>query len=210
MRKIATFTTLLIAMTGCASVDKQIDDWELLTKEHFSQTTYLKDGDLETEATFHTRNGHQFKNGLMGVVWDDHFFRAFVDKKTGKVTFQLYQILRYRDSGWRHYNRFNYKTPAGVQTEIAQVISRDVDCSGAGSTYSNCKYEEHVSIMLSEDVMRWFAGTYNPAKALEVGMAFKVASQSGVDHDDVMSAAEAAGLVDRVDAYLAANGFTKK
>ncbi len=208
MKKVVAITTLLLAITGCASVDKQIDDWKLLSKEHFRQTTSLKDDDLETVAIFSTLNGHQFTQGMAGVVWDDNFFRAFIDKKTGTVTYQLYQVLRYRDSGWRFFNRFNYKTSAGVQTRPAVVVSRDVDCAGVSTTSNNCKYEEHVAITLGDEEMRELAKTYNPEKT--IALIYRVASQSGKDHDDAILAAEAAGLVERVDVYLATHGLVKR
>lgn len=210
MKKVAALTTLLLALTGCVSLDqeasKQTGEWSHLTKEHFSQTTTVKDDVLETVASFDTQRGFQYRGVLAGS--NDEFLRAFVDKKTGKVTYQLYQIIRYIDSGWHYYNQINYLTQAGTQTASALVISRDVDCAGSTARKRGCEYEEHVSIPLDEAVVRWLASSYTPEKA--VTMAYRVEAQAGEPSDERMLSAEAAGLVDRVDAYLVAKGFANK
>lgn len=201
MKRAITISTLLLMLAGCTTMETQVQEARNQTKEHFRDTASILDDSLETVATITTFNGIQLKSGLLGVVWNDNFFRAFIDKKTGKVTYQLYQAMRYRDKGWRYYNRINYSTPDGVQSQPAIIISRDVDCTS--SQYSGCKYEEHVAVNLSEDVMRGLASTYSPAKP--TALVFKVSSQSGDEFSDGILAAEAAGLLEQVDAYLAAN-----
>lgn len=205
MKKIAAIPALVLMLAGCSTLDSQVEDAKKLTKEHFRNTATLQDDSLDTVATITTVNGLQLKNGLLGVVGDDNFLRAFIDKKTGQVTYQFYQALRYRDSGWRYYNRINYKTVEGVQSTPATIISRNVDCTD--SQYGGCNYEENVAIILDEKVLRMFASIYNPTKP--AGLMFKIASKSGVEYSDGMLVSEIAGLLERVDAYRSANGFSK-
>lgn len=210
MKNVIGLAALLLALTGCASLDQEISKqsgtWAHLTKEHFSQATTLQDDALETVATFSTVRGFQY-SGMLGG-WNDEFLRAFVDKKTGKVTYQLYQIMRYSDSGWHYYNRINYVMPDGTRTEPALVISRDVDCAGSTAGRRGCEYEEHVAIPLGEDAIRMMANSYSPEKPM--ALAYRVSSQSGNKFDGKLLDAEAAGLLDRVDAYMAAKGFAQK
>lgn len=209
MKRVIALATLLLGVTGCAGVDvkKQANEWAHLTKEHFAKTTAIKDDALETVATLNTINGHQWTIDTFGSVGDDDFFRAYIDKKSGKVTYQLYRVIRYEDNGWHYYNRFNYESPNGVQSAAAEVITRDVDCSRVTYT-KKCSYEEHVALTLNDEFMRWLAGLYTPAKT--IALAYKVSSKSGNEQEDRILTAEAAGLLERVDGYLAAHGFAPK
>jgi hypothetical protein len=205
MKSIVSLLTILL-LAGCASMDSQIKEARSQTKEHFRDTADLHDDALETVATITTLDGIQLKSGLLGVVWNDYFLRAFIDKKSGKVTYQLYLAMRYQDKGWRNFNRVNYDTPEGVKSESATIISRDVDC--ANSQYTGCKFEEHLAILLTEKDVRELASTYNPARP--TALMFKASSQSGVEFQDGVLAAEAAGLLLKVDQYRAELGFTTK
>lgn len=209
MKKVIAAAILLLGVSGCAGVDikKQVDEWKNLKKEHFAQTTTTKDDALETVATLNTINGHQIIIDSYGSVGDDDFFRAFIDKKTGKTTYQLYQVIRYEDKGWRYFNLFKYESPNGVQATPAEVLTRDVDCSRVVQT-EKCSYEEHVVLTLDEAFMRWLAKLYSPTEP--VALAYKVSPKSGNDREKFILAAEAAGLLQRVDEYLAAHGLSQK
>ena len=52
------------------------------------------------------------------------------------------------------------------------------------------------------------ANSYSPEKPM--ALAYRVSSQSGNKFDGKLLDAEAAGLLDRVDAYMAAKGFAQK
>lgn len=209
MKKVIAVAALLLGVTGCAGVDvkKQTNEWAHLPKEHFARTTTIKDDALETVATLNTINGHQFTIDSTGSVGDDDFFRAFIDKKSGKTTYQLYQVIRYEDKGWRYFNLFKHESPNGVQSTPAEVITRDVDCSRVAHT-EKCSYEEHVVLTLDDAFMRWLAKLYSPKEA--VALAYKVSPKSGLEREKFILAAEAAGLLDRVDEYLAAHGLAAK
>lgn len=90
-----------LAITGCAtnSREAQIQTAINLTPEHFKNTATVKDDSLDTIATITTVNGFQEKRGLLGIVWDDNFLRAHINKKTGQTSFQVYQSIYYQSSG---------------------------------------------------------------------------------------------------------------
>jgi hypothetical protein len=165
-----------------------------LTPEHFAETAEIKDDDLETVATISTLPGYQRKRGLMKVLWDDNFLRAFIDKSTGKTTFQVYQIIPY-SGRFRRYQTVNFETPAGPRSIPATTIDQSVDgCSRYG-----CSYTEHVGFDVDEDVLRAAAAAYRPGVA--AAWRFKFKAQSGDEWQDGILGAEIVGLLTVVDAY---------
>lgn len=192
MRFASTLVVSVGLLAGCASVEKQEQSAGLLTPEHFRDTATVKDDRLETVATITTVNGYQLKQGLLDIVWNDHFLRAFVDKRSGKVRYQLYQVIYYRDA-WRYYTMANYETSAGPQSVEATVISRDVlSCSGS----SGCTFVEHVAFDIPESVLRDVA-----ARGVGGEWSYKFKSKAGIDFPSQVIPAEAAGLMMRVSAY---------
>jgi hypothetical protein len=179
------------------SKEAQIDAVRTLTKEHFYRTAVVHDDPLDTVATITTARGFQEKHGIMGFVYDDNFLRAFIDKNTGEVTYQVYQVIHYQDRSWNFYNRVNFETLAGPQSRNVTVIGRDVDC--AGSRYRGCTYVEDVGFEVDDSLLRAVASRYVPGD-LNV-WKFKFGAKSGEDHRDGILSSEVAGFLDRVDAY---------
>lgn len=196
---------IAVALAGCASTTReaQVQTAISLTKEHFKNTATIKDDSLDTTATITTVNGLQEKRGLLGIVRDDNFLRAFIDKKTGRTTIQLYQVIYYQGSGWKFYQTVNYETPTEPESRPVMIISRDVDCSG--SRYSGCTYTEHVGFDVDEKLLRTIAVGYQPGQP--VGWKFKFNAKSGKDYNDGMLTAEVAGFLEAIDAYRASRGM---
>ena len=197
---------LAVTLAGCAGTTRegQIQTALSLTKEHFKNTATIKDDSLDTKATITTVNGFQEKRGLLGIVWDDNFLRAFINKKTGQTTIQLYQIIYYQGSGWNFFQTVNYETPDGPESRPATIISRDVDCSG--SRYSGCIYTEHVGFDIDEKLLHTIAAGYQPGQ--RAAWKFKFNAKSGKDYNDGMLPAEVAGFLEAIDAYRASRGLT--
>jgi hypothetical protein len=163
--------------------------------EHFRDTATVKDDALDTVATISTQNGYQEKRGLLRIVWNDTFLRGFIDKATGRRTFQVYQLISYKSAGWRYYELANYQTPTGPRSIPVTVIGRDVtNCSGG-----SCDYAEHIAFAVDEDLLRAIASSYAPGKA--VLWQYKFIPKSGEDFIDGLSNAEVAGFLAKVDEY---------
>lgn len=195
-----------LAITGCAtnSRETQIQTAINLTPEHFKKTATVKDDSLDTIATITTVNGFQAKRGLFGIVWDDNFLRAHINKKTGHTSFQLYQSIYYRGSGWNFYKAANFETPSGPKSVSATIISQDVDCKN--SRYNGCTYNEHVAFDVDESLLRIIASKYSPGQ--RAGWKFKFTAKSGKDYNDGMLAAEVGGLLEKIDEYRTSHGFS--
>jgi hypothetical protein len=171
-----------------------------LTMEHFRDTATVKDDALDTTATITTENGFVEHHGLLRVVWNDEFLRAFIDKRTGAKTFQVYEYIIYDSDGWRFYESANYQTPDGPQSVPATKIAQNVDCSTLG-----CTYTEHVAFTVDESLLRLLAAGYVAGKPAI--WLYKFVGKSGPDYADGLSNAEIAGFLAKVDSYTTAHGI---
>jgi hypothetical protein len=196
---------IAFAVSACAANSQraQAERALELTPDHFRLTASVKDDALDTIATLTTVNGFQQKHGLLGVVWDDNFVRAFIDKKTGKTAFQLYQVIRYTGRRWHFYQSVNYETPSGPLSRELTVINRDVDCTS--TLGGGCTYAEHVAFDVEESLLRRIAASYGPGKP--VAWKFKFLARSGGELHTLLLPAEARGAISAVDAYRARRGF---
>jgi hypothetical protein len=205
--RLVAIVAIATVFAGCAASNReaQVQTAINLTKEHFRSTATLKDDALDTVATISTVNGLQEKRGLLGIVWDDNFLRAFVDKKSGRTTIQLYQVIYYQGSGWNFYQTVNFETPDGPESRPVTIIKRDVDCSG--SRYSGCTYVEHVAFDVDEKLLRFIAERYQPGQ--RAGWKFKFSAKSGKEYNDGMLPAEIAGFLEALDGYRSARALPK-
>lgn len=206
MRSNLTLAVVAAAvLAGCAGTtsDAQIQTALSLTKDHFRTTATIKDDALDTVATVSTERGFQEKRGLLGVVSDDNFLRAFIDKKTGTTTMQVYQVIYYTGRSWNFFQTVNYEAPNGPQSRPVTIIGKDVNCTG--SRYGGCTYSEHLGFEVDESLLRLIAASYQPGHA--AAWKFKFAAKSGKDYNDGMLGAEVAGFLEAVDFYRASHGL---
>ena len=194
-----------LAITSCIATtrESQVETAISLTREHFKNTATIKDDSLDTTATITTVNGFQGKRGLLGIVWDDNFLRAFIDKKTGRTTFQLYQIIYCQGRGWDFFQTVNYQTLTGVESHPVTVIERDVDCRSWRTR--GCLYTEHIGFDVDEKLLRTVAADYQSGQRW--AWKFKLNAKSGRDYTDGVLPAEIAGLLDKVDEYVTSRGL---
>nr|DAQ12771.1 MAG TPA: hypothetical protein [Caudoviricetes sp.] len=206
-----------VALPGCVTVadpggvgavsPRSVEEAVALTPDHFKASAKIDDDDLDVVANISTLGGMVKRQGLLGVVWNDNFLRALIDKKTGRITFQVYQYINY-EGDWRFYETVNYETPDGpVQKRLIQ-ISRDV-LSCSGSRYSTgCSYSEHFAFEVDEALLRTIAAGYQPGAA--VVWKFKFGAQRAEDWNDAILPAEVAGFLQAVDEYRAASSTPTK
>lgn len=203
MLRIATFT-IAASLAACSPQmrEAKVDEALALSVDHFKNTATVKDSSLDLVATITTEPGFSEKRGLLGVVWNDNFIRAIVDKKTGKTTYQVYQAITYTGDSWKFYHSANYETPNGPVFVKAQSISRDVQCSQYG-----CTHYEHVAFTVPESLLRGIAKTHSNKPQARVWWRFKFNSKAGEDLETGMLPNEIAGALARVDQYKSARGL---
>ena len=147
----------------CASARAEIPNPLSLTPQHFFETATIKDDAMETTAIISTVEGYKERRGLLNIVWNDNFLRAFIDKRSGAVTYQLYQRIYYEARHWRSYDMVNVQTPKGVETRPVTTIGQEVlSCSGGG----DCHFVEDLGFDVEESLLRGlkqaYEANYNP------------------------------------------------
>lgn len=206
MKAILLILSVLI-LTACATVQRQaqLEQALELSKNHFYRSVAVRDDALDTVATITSRPGLQEKRGILSIVRDANFLRAFIDKKTGATTFQVYNVVYYGGRGWNFYYRVNYETPNGPVAESLIKIDTDVNCSG--SRYGGCTHTEDVAFEVDEKLLEWVAAKYSPGQ--RTSWKYKLGAKSGVEYPDGLLPAEVAGFLDFIHDYKASRGLLK-
>lgn len=214
MKRSLLIVSVAAILSGCATATvpsagtpvspRTAQDALALTPDHFRQTAEIEDDSLDVTANINTRLGMAKKQGLLGIVWDDNFLRAIVDKKTGATVFQVYQWINYTGD-WRFYNTVNFETPDGPSQASLTRISQDV-LSCSGSRYGGCTHSEHFAFTVDEALLRTIAAGYRPGQ--EAVWRFKYGASQAEDWQDGLLPAEVAGFLQAVDAYREGKGFT--
>ena len=187
--------TTPLAQIYQGKIDKQAKALFSMTPGDFASKVQIKDDALEPVVTFSTVDGFQKKDGLLRMVNQDLFFRAFLAKKDRSVRFQVYASIVYMGK-WQFFETVNYETGELPESKAVTPISREVlSCSGMGG----CMYTEHVGFQVPEDLLRKIAEKYNPQVISVWRVRFK--AKTGTDWDLMVSPAEIAGLLQAVDNF---------
>lgn len=137
------------SQASAASLEKQFKKYMALPPEHFEKSATVKDDDMEIVATITTEPGFKIKQGLIGLVNDDNFFRAFVNKKTGETSYQLYQYVTYVGD-WAFFETVNYEGLTEIESTALTVIDREV---GTCSQMIGCFKTETMAFDVAEEVL---------------------------------------------------------
>jgi hypothetical protein len=167
-----------------------------LTVEHFRDTATVKDDPLHAKATITTENGYVEHTGPMRMVWHDEFLSAVIDQSTGQKSFQIDAEITYSGS-WRSYESANYPTANGRRSVPATHISKEA----ANCAVGECIYTERIALPVDEQVLRQVAAGSVAAKP--VVWPFQAIAKSGPAYTGGLSDAEVAGLLVKVDEYVA-------
>lgn len=201
-----------LALIGAAETNaeqkklpKQVRALLAMTPSDHQAKVTLEDDDMEMTANLHTLNSFQEKHGLLGIVWNDIFLRAFVDKKTGETSYQVYFTYRGNAQTWPRLNQVNYEGPSGLQNANLDRIASDVDCTG--SRYIGCTYTEVVGFDAPEPFLREIASKYQTDQLSGGAWKMRFKGQSGLDVDEVLLSAEVSGLLMAVDQYKVQRGI---
>ncbi len=204
MNKIAVIMLGAIIISGCVST-RRATKKELLNLDvqHFIDTTIVADVLSNTVAEFSTLNGYRPKK-FIGIGWLDSFLKGYLNKKTGKRYYQVYQFVSYQGRGWRLYNRVDFETPEGKKSKPLTRYHRElINCSSP----RGCTYEEHVVFDIEENLLKKIAkpapssqGKLNAQGKIKVFL-YQLSSTSGRKNKYWLLPAEAAGLLKRMDEY---------
>lgn len=192
--RLALAGALLNASPASAKEDKQVVALLAMTPKDFADRVSVKDDELEPAVVMTTANGFQYKVGLFKQVTADVFLRAFLDRKTLRARYQIYYSVTYQARSWAFIEQANYIGSKGLETQPVVKIASDVSCGRYG-----CSFVETVGVDISEDDLRWLASRYQPATDNPMKVRFKTKASGDVETS--ILPAEAAGLLQRIDAY---------
>ncbi len=178
-----------------------------MTPQDFERSATVKDDGLELVATITTEPGYQERHGLLRLVWSDNFLRAFVNKTSGAVTYQLYQRIVYQGRLYKYFWTVNYETPSGPRAVETLNLGRTAQCSRS-QLYGGCTRTENLAVPIDEPLLRTIAARYVPG--VDAGWHFRFKAQTGDDYDGVMAPAEVAGLLAAVADYKRQHGLAQR
>jgi hypothetical protein len=199
---LATVTAIACATPLSAEINyervepssKSLAQMQTLTPADVAKGVVIDDDDFATRAELATSNAYRNNGRFADPVRADNFMRAWIDKKTGSVMYQLYQTVTY-GYDWRNFTYVNYASPTGPQTAKLEQIAREaIACYG-----DSCTYRETVGFMVGEDLLKTIADQYVAGNTPP--WRFKFRATKGFDWEDSITPAEVAGLLLAVDAY---------
>lgn len=199
---ISAVLAVFMALASFTAGAKKVDALSL-TPEYFRDTASVKDDALDTVAVISTQPGYIERRGLLRQVSYDEFLRIFVNKATGKRSFQVVFWQNYYSSGWHFYSSANYQAANGPASTPTVTIDRKVE--GCISPVE-CSYTEQVGFDVDESLLRGIAAGYVPGHAAV--WRFKIIARMGADFEDGLSNAEVVGALARLDEYIAAHPAT--
>lgn len=173
---------------------KDMAKLQQLTPEGVAATVTIRNDDLETVATLDTSRAFSSRGRFTDRVRSDVFLRALVDKRSGKIIYQVYQNVSYTGD-WRNFSSVNLATAEGpLSLPLQNISSRVLTCA-----YGLCAREDHLAFVVPETVLRGIAATYRPGASLPWRFRFK--AQNSIDWEDRIMPAEIAGLLIAVDRF---------
>lgn len=167
-------------------------------KEQFAKSVMIKDSPQDTLAIFSGGDGFKARKGHLLIVSDGNFLRAFIDKKTGRRSYYVHNIIRYRSFEWSLYSSVNYESPDGPMAQQVTVVDRDAYCFEARKL--GCTFVEHVAFEVDEELVMFIADQYQPGDTN--AWKYKLIPENGEPYRDGMLHAEVAGFLERMTDYV--------
>jgi hypothetical protein len=163
------------------------------TSENFKRTaTVVEDGGGDAKTKISAEDAH-----------NRSFLRAFVDTRSGEITYQVYTRNQYSGTKYRLYRTAYFQTgKGGSDSAPVVVLSR---ASEACDAYGKCEFREDSGFLVSDAAVRAAAKDYLVDPATASDWKFRLKDKSGDQSDGYLPAAEIAGLLARVDEYVADN-----
>lgn len=164
-----------------------------LTADVARQRVAVHEDPLEIEAVLSTKPVARSTRGLIPTSYNDNHLRAFVDRRTGQVRFELRQEMQYVDGAFRDFRTVNYQ--AGQWPATADLVRFDAN-KACESIEMPTPCHEEVGFVVPEAVLRRLAD--DPAGG---AWSLKFKPRLGGEHRASLQRAEISGLLAAVDDY---------
>lgn len=168
-----------------------------LSPEQVASMIKVVDDPLNTVIRVDSSPVYQEKAGLLKVVNQDKFLRAFINRKTGATSIQIYMWATH-GGGWQFWKRGVGESADGPVELSGTRIDGDVNSYRYG-----CIYTETVALDMPEALLRWAA--QGAKGGVDASWRFKIYGNSVEGIESLLMKTEAAGFLvalDRVRATL--------
>ena len=188
-RILAAVAAAILLSRYAAANDSELTS---LSADHFRDTASVSE-DAENDAAIITTERGYVERSL-GTVWHDEYLKALIDHKSGRKSFEIDVMIAYTGT-LRSYRQAIIEWPAGPKTVTATLLRTETNYCQA----TECLYTEHLAIPIDEPTLREVGATYAPGRVRLVGL--KLLPKIGRSYRGVLSNAEVAGFLERVDGY---------
>jgi len=196
---LAVLLALSQAPTPSARLNRAEQAAVNATPEQIADRATVRNDPLDTVISISTEPFFQERQGLLRVVNSDKFMRAFIDKRTLQVRYQLYLWARYSGSRALSFNRLNYEAQDGpAEAELHQIDVRVEGCS----RYIGCTYLEQIAADIPEETLRWAAASARPGA--DQSWSVRIFARAGQAVNAGILRTEVAGILIAVERQLTA------
>lgn len=207
MKYFTFMVGILTLVSGCTLL-QNLQTSGPLDKEQFRQTILVTDDPSSQFATFSTVLASQKWQGPQRSVGDDNFLVGVIDKKTGRRSYQVHNVIYYSGAGnqvaWQLFYQVNYESPTGTQLTPLTLVKKEENCS-ALEVYGKCIYQEHLFFPVAEEFLRKFVSSHSNTGV----WWYYLIPQKGKVYSDKFLVAEIAGLLERMEEYEIKRPFKK-
>jgi hypothetical protein len=178
-----------------------------LSSADFAARTQVVDDPLEQAVVLTTASAYKRGQAMDGAFATDVHLRAAVDRASGKVTWQVWhEMINFRQK--LHVAAVQYRSGGALQAgQPARVEKWDEVCQMA-DTNAPCFTHLRVVFDLPEAAVREIAASWSAGSRTAWPVRFK--AEAGDDVTGGLAPAEAAGLVQAVDAWRARTGINAR
>lgn len=180
-------------LAGCSSTPKY-QQAMALSIDDYQQKVVMKDSDkrliFTSEPVLHNNPGTTDSD------YNDNYFRAVIDKVSGRLSYQVVNTVAYQAPTWRFYEFAKFVTQEGINEQETQIIEQKViDCS----VFSPCSYAETISFEIDEDIVKSGAERYQPDN--RAGIKYKLIARSGEHYSGIIFAQELIAVYNKIQQY---------
>lgn len=133
--------------------------YEGLSMKKMYSCISVDDEDATAPVEISTRDCYVAQHGVFRDEWNDYFLRAYKNRTTDRVTYEVHAIL-YHDS-WQMPNVGAYIDPSyGDGNNVVEVegsrVSNSMTCGDHG-----CLHQEHFKFEIGVRLLRYLSDNYN-------------------------------------------------
>ena len=198
---LAPFILISCATPGQVAQESQ-DKFDSMTLESVKNCTQITDDKMSNTVKFNSQDCYTYVGGILRIRSStDYFVRAFKDKTSGSVIYQVYTQLT--SSNWSYPYSASYLMPqADGKRELKQVegdrlsAGSDVSCSQYG-----CTHYEHFTFPLEREYLRKLSENFDQLRAVSNSEDFRIFRKAEGDHDFIININELVGVYRLVESY---------